>query len=72
MVIRKDDRRTLAAGFGGALGKGAEGSGQTVEYISVTGSDITVANVQFSDSAPGVNGVNVRGIRKSGLVETIG
>lgn len=42
-----------------------DGGGQTVGYISVTGSDITVTNVHVSDSAPGANGVNVRGNRNT-------
>lgn len=42
-------------------GQTYDGGGATVNYLSVTGSNITVTNLRISDSGPGINAVTVRG-----------
>jgi len=46
-------------------GQHYDGEGQTVSFINVTGSDITVENYRVSDSGPGTNAVSVWGDRNT-------
>jgi len=38
-----------------------DGGGATVNYLNVTGSNVTVTNLRISDSGPGINAVTVTG-----------